>query len=62
MRDPGNFGELAMITLPKYVQARFVILGNVKVPMKYIKNDLIIIFYVHVIRNRQLYGQRLFEI
>lgn len=27
MRDPGNFGELAMITLPKYVQARFVILG-----------------------------------
>lgn len=28
MRDPGNFGELAMITLPKYVQARFVILGT----------------------------------
>ena len=27
MRDPGNYGELAMITLPKYVQARFVILG-----------------------------------
>lgn len=27
MRDPGNFGELAMITLPKFVQARFVILG-----------------------------------
>ncbi|XP_050541159.1 sushi, von Willebrand factor type A, EGF and pentraxin domain-containing protein 1 [Daktulosphaira vitifoliae] len=29
MRDPGNFGELAMITLPKFVQARFVILGIV---------------------------------
>ncbi|XP_055387901.1 uncharacterized protein LOC129616312 isoform X2 [Condylostylus longicornis] len=29
MRDPGNYGELAMITLPKYVQARFVILGIV---------------------------------
>lgn len=29
MRDPGNFGELAMITLPKYVQARFVILGKI---------------------------------
>lgn len=28
MRDPGNYGELAMITLPKYVQARFVILGK----------------------------------
>lgn len=28
MRDPGNYGELAMITLPKYVQARFVILGE----------------------------------
>uniref|UniRef100_A0A182Y3Y1 Notch n=1 Tax=Anopheles stephensi TaxID=30069 RepID=A0A182Y3Y1_ANOST len=28
-RDPGNYGELAMITLPKYVQARFVILGIV---------------------------------
>lgn len=28
MRDPGNFGELAMITLPKFVQARFVILGK----------------------------------
>lgn len=31
MRDPGNFGELAMITLPKYVQARFVILGTFKI-------------------------------
>lgn len=30
MRDPGNYGELAMITLPKYVQARFVILGIVQ--------------------------------
>lgn len=30
MRDPGNYGELAMITLPKYVQARFVILGKCK--------------------------------
>lgn len=29
MRDPGNYGELAMITLPKYVKARFVILGIV---------------------------------
>lgn len=29
MRDPGNYGELAMITLPKYVQARYVILGIV---------------------------------
>ncbi|XP_058454733.1 uncharacterized protein LOC131432461 isoform X2 [Malaya genurostris] len=29
MRDPGNYGELAMITLPKYIQARFVILGIV---------------------------------
>lgn len=29
MRDPGNYGELAMITLPKYVQARFVIIGIV---------------------------------
>lgn len=29
MRDPGNYGELAMITLPKYVSARFVILGIV---------------------------------
>lgn len=29
MRDPGNYGELAMITLPKYVEARFVILGIV---------------------------------
>lgn len=29
MRDPGNYGELAMITLPKYVQARLVILGIV---------------------------------
>lgn len=29
MRDPGNYGELAMITLPKSVQARFVILGIV---------------------------------
>lgn len=28
MRDPGNYGELAMITLPKYVSARFVILGK----------------------------------
>lgn len=28
MRDPGNYGELAMISLPKYVQARFVILGE----------------------------------
>lgn len=30
MRDPGNYGELAMITLPKYVQARFVILGTLE--------------------------------
>ncbi|XP_073992974.1 sushi, von Willebrand factor type A, EGF and pentraxin domain-containing protein uif isoform X1 [Rhodnius prolixus] len=29
MREPGNYGELAMITLPKYVSARFVILGIV---------------------------------
>ncbi|KAF7987305.1 hypothetical protein HCN44_003067 [Aphidius gifuensis] len=29
MRDPGNYGELAMITLPKYVQAKHVILGVV---------------------------------
>lgn len=29
MRDPGNYGELAMITLPKFVQARYVILGIV---------------------------------
>ncbi|XP_028131495.1 sushi, von Willebrand factor type A, EGF and pentraxin domain-containing protein 1 isoform X2 [Diabrotica virgifera virgifera] len=29
MRDPGNYGELAMISLPKFVQARFVILGIV---------------------------------
>ncbi|XP_072154980.1 uncharacterized protein uif isoform X2 [Bemisia tabaci] len=29
MRDPGNYGELALITLPKYVRARFVILGIV---------------------------------
>ncbi|EZA50646.1 Sushi, von Willebrand factor type A, EGF and pentraxin domain-containing protein [Ooceraea biroi] len=29
MRDPGNYGELAMITLPKFVDARFVILGIV---------------------------------
>ncbi|KZS05970.1 Notch 2 [Daphnia magna] len=28
-RDPGNYGELAMITLPLSVQARFVILGIV---------------------------------
>ncbi|ODN06404.1 Fibropellin-1 [Orchesella cincta] len=28
-RDPGNFGELAMITLPTSVTARFVILGIV---------------------------------
>lgn len=28
IRDPGNYGELALITLPKYVQARFVILGE----------------------------------
>ena len=28
-RDPGNYGELAMITLPQSVQARFVILGIV---------------------------------
>ncbi|CAG7724478.1 unnamed protein product [Allacma fusca] len=28
-RDPGNYGELAMITLPASVQARFVILGIV---------------------------------
>lgn len=27
-RDPGNYGELAMITLPQSVQARFVILGE----------------------------------
>lgn len=27
MREPGNYAELAMITLPKYVQARLVILG-----------------------------------
>lgn len=27
MREPGNYGELAMITLPKYVQARHVLLG-----------------------------------
>lgn len=27
MREPGNYAELAIITLPKYVQARFVILG-----------------------------------
>lgn len=29
MREPGNYGELAMITLPKFVEARFVILGIV---------------------------------
>lgn len=29
MRDPGNYGELAMITLPKFIQARYVILGIV---------------------------------
>ena len=29
-RDPGNYGELAMITLPQSVQARFVILGKIK--------------------------------
>ncbi|XP_071520140.1 uncharacterized protein uif isoform X2 [Panulirus ornatus] len=28
-RDPGNYGELAMITLPTVVKARFVILGIV---------------------------------
>ena len=28
-RDPGNYGELAMITLPLPVKARFVILGIV---------------------------------
>jgi hypothetical protein len=28
-REPGNYGELAMITLPLSVQARFVILGIV---------------------------------
>ena len=27
-RDPGNYGELAMITLPESVEARFVILGQ----------------------------------
>ena len=26
-RDPGNYGEMAMITLPLSVEARFVILG-----------------------------------
>lgn len=31
MRDPGNYGELAMITLPKYVSARFVILGTFEI-------------------------------
>lgn len=39
MRDPGNFGELAMITLPKYVQARFVILGMFNILLLY--NNLI---------------------
>jgi hypothetical protein len=34
MREPGNYAELAMITLPNYVQARFVILGV----MSYIDN------------------------
>ncbi|XP_032681239.1 sushi, von Willebrand factor type A, EGF and pentraxin domain-containing protein 1 isoform X1 [Odontomachus brunneus] len=29
VREPGNYGELAMITLPKYVQARFVVIGIV---------------------------------
>ncbi|CAL4150116.1 unnamed protein product [Meganyctiphanes norvegica] len=29
-REPGNYGELAMITLPTVVQAQFVILGIVK--------------------------------
>ena len=28
-RDPGNYGEMAMITLPLVVEARFVILGIV---------------------------------
>lgn len=42
MRDPGNYGELAMITLPKYVQARFVILGKAAV---YIDNYLLTIEY-----------------
>ena len=28
-RDPGNYGELAMITLPLPVRAKFVILGIV---------------------------------
>lgn len=35
IRDPGNYGELAMITLPKYVQARFVILGEYFVDTKF---------------------------
>jgi len=48
MRDPGNFGELAMITLPKYVQARFVILGIfnilllIGIKCRYIKYILIL--------------------
>lgn len=29
VRDPGNYGELAMITLPLPVRAKFVILGIV---------------------------------
>lgn len=30
MRYPGNYGEVSMISLPKYVQARFVVLMIVK--------------------------------
>lgn len=42
IRDPGNYGELAMITLPKYVQARFVILGEyfVDTKLKIIRNHI----------------------
>lgn len=60
MRDPGNFGELAMITLPKYVQARFVILGTYIMIRSNPK--IILIYHFYYFRNRQLYGQCLFEI
>jgi len=48
MRDPGNFGELAMITLPKYVQARFVILGMFHVCW-FDENDYYITIYMRVL-------------
>lgn len=54
MRDPGNFGELAMITLPKYVQARFVILGM------FFKIDFYESIYFQFARNKYMYNLRIY--